>query len=204
MLVVFALLVSTVPNLAQKPPPPKDWTPWAPVQSNWAEFLVIAVFRGGNKTPAQLAKKELKSLKVDCKIFGRLSKNLPTELEGVKSFRILYTEYGKFAGIEGFQEDSVEVPNWGNGQSFRRVTVTRQASEFDVREASKPLSATELTTTVPAFLNALGLGLDPSMEAKLEGHRYFVGAEWRRKGSTVELRVNDYRPPTHPSPSPTP
>lgn len=125
-LVVFALIAGIVETFAQKPAPPKDWTLWAPVQGNWVELLVVTNFRGGNKTPEQLARKELKSLKVDCQIHGRLSGKLPPELEGVKSFTIWYTEYGKFQTSDNFSEDFVVVPNAGNGQYFRPVTITRR------------------------------------------------------------------------------
>lgn len=203
-LFVVALMVGIVQGLAQNPSPTKDWTLWAPVQDKWAEFLVITNLRGGNKTPEQLAKTKLKSLKVDCQILGRLSSKLPPELKGVKSFRILYTEYGKFQGMDDFSEDFVVVPYSGNGQYLRPVTVTRPATEFDVAEASRPLSVTEMTITVPAKINSLGLGLDPSIEHKLRGHKYFVAAQWRRKGSTVELMVKDYRPTPQTGPSTNP
>ena len=203
-LVVFALLAGTVQTFAQKPAPPKEWTPWVPIQGKWAEFLVITNFRGGNKSPEQLARKDLKSLKLDCQILGRVSSKLPSELVGVKSFRILYTEYGTFEGPGDFREDFVEVPYSGSEQYFRPVTVTRHATEFDVAEARRPLSETEMTTITTAAINALGLQLEPSIESKLRGHKYLVSAQWRRKGNTVELRLDDYRPTSQTSPSPSP
>jgi len=174
-------------------PAPKDWTAWSPVEGDWAEFYVFTNFHGGNKTPEQLAKKNIKSLQVDCLIVGRLLGKLPPNLRGVKTFKILYTEYGKFRGIDDFGEDSVAIYYSSEGQYVRQVTITRPASQFDVEEASKPLAALETTTTMPTELRALGV--DP-IRTKVSGHKYRVDCEWRRKGSAIELRIKDYRPNT--------
>ena len=190
-LLVWALIFCTVQTSAQNPASPKDWTPWTPAQEEWAEFYVITNFHGGNKTPEQLAKKDIKSLKVDCFIVGRLLGQLPPDWAGVKTFRILYTQYGEFRGIDGFDEDSIVVPYSKAGQYVRPITITRTASQFDVDEASKPLTTVDITTTFPTQLRALGL--DP-IKTKMSGHKYHVACEWRRKGSWVELRIKDYRP----------
>jgi len=199
-LLVLILIVGSVPALGQKPVAPKEWTPWAPNLNKWAEFLIITNFHGGNKTPEELAKKDLKSLKLDCQIFGRLSKDLPYELRGIETVRILYTEYGKFETIENFKVDYLELLYSGDGQYINPVTISRPAAEFDVAEASRPPSETELSRTAPPKISALGV--EPTMKSTLRGHRYLVGAHWRRKGKTVEVRIDDYRPTAQPSPNP--
>lgn len=168
----------------------KDWTAWADVEGNWAEFYVFTNFAGGKKTSEQLAKKELKSLKVDCFIIGRIRGTLPADSERVKVIRVIYTQYGKFADMD-LKTDVREVYYDKNGQVLRAVTITRPASQFDVDEAEKPVTETVMTTNFPTIISMMGI--DPKSE-KISGHKYRVDAEWRRKGSTIEVRLKDYRP----------
>lgn len=168
----------------------KDWTAWAEVDGNWAEFYVFTNFTGGNKTPEQLAKKELKSLKVDCFIIGRIRGTLPPDSERVKVIRVLYSQYGKYADMD-LKTDVREVYYDKNGQVLRAVTITRPASQFDVDETAKPVTETVMTTNFPTIISMMGV--DPKSE-KISGHRYRVKSEWRRKGSTIEVRLKDYRP----------
>ena len=189
---LLILIAGVIPSFAQKPIAPKEWTPWLPNLNKWAEFLVITSFRGGNKTPEQLAKKDLKSLKVDCQIFGRLSKDLPYELRGIETVRILYTEYGKFETHEDFKVDYIELLYSGDGQYINPVTITRPAAEFDVAEASRPISEIEMTRLTSGKTYML-TGIAPTTKFTLKGHPYLVGAHWRRKGKTVEVRIDEYR-----------
>src|SRR6185369_9389933 len=151
----FGLLVMTFifcagAVLAQNPVSTKDWTLWAVAEENWAEFYVVTNFRGGSKPPEQLAKKELKSLKLECLIVGRLFGVLPPALKGVKNIRVLFTEYGRYETIEGNREEFFEVPYSGDEeQYFRQVSIIRPASQFDVDQESKPKSEVEITTKVP-------------------------------------------------------
>ena len=200
-LLVFILIAGSVPALGQKPVAPKEWTPWAPNLNKWAEFMIITSFRGGNKTPEQLAKKDLKSVKIDCQIFGRLSKDLPYELRGIETVRILYTEYGKFETDENFKVDYLELFYSPDGQYINPVKISRPAAEFDVAEASRPISEIEMTTLNPGKYYML-TGIAPTTKFTLKGRPYFVGAHWRRKGKTVEVRIDDYRPTPQPSPNP--
>lgn len=195
-LVLFILIAGVIPSFAQKPIAPREWTPWAPNLNKWAEFLIITSFRGGNKTPEQLAKKDLKSLKIDCQIFGRLSKNLPYELRGIETVRILYSEYGKFETWEDFKVDYIELLYSGDGQYINPVTITRPAAEFDVAEARQPISEIEMTR----FFS--GRTISSPVTFTLKGHPYFVGAHWRRKGKTVEVKIDEYRPTPQISPNP--
>ena len=110
-LLVLTLIFCVAHTFAQYPVSPKDWTPWSVLEGDWAEFYVITNFRGGSKTLEQLAKKDLKSLKVDCLIIGRLLGEPPPALKGVKNIRVMFTEYGKFERVDGLREESFEVPN---------------------------------------------------------------------------------------------
>lgn len=190
-LLACVLIFCGAQTFAQAPSAPKDWTAWAPVEGNWAEFYVMTNFHGGNRTPEELARKELKSLKVDCLILGRLLGQLPDDLRGAKTFKVLYTEYGKFRTTGDFSEDSLAVQYAGREQYLQPVQITRPASQFDVAEASKPLDVIEMNTTMPTLLVALGVS---DQKGRITGHKHRAALEWRRKGSTVELRVKDYRP----------
>lgn len=185
---LFMLLLMTGNLLAQNPSSPKDWTSWSPVTDDWTEFYVFTKFRGGNRTPEQLAKKELKSLKVECVIVGRIKGDIPHEIIGVKAFKILYREYGMIEAVD-LGEDTRLVYYRREGQIVPAATIIRPATQFDVDEASKPASEAELTTNVPTFLSMLGV--DP-IKSKISGRRYRVPLEWRRKGSTVEIRLKHY------------
>jgi hypothetical protein len=198
--VLWVILMSAIANGAQNAAGPKEWTPWMPVEGNWVQFAVVTNF--DSDAPAEeLAKKDLKSLKVYCLIGGKLLGDLPIELQGVKTFRILYTEYGEFRTWEDFRESSMDVSYTSKGQYIREVSIKRNASKFDVAEASKPITEIERTTTVPTILSNLGVG---PLKGKLSGHRYRVGAEWRRKGKTVEIKIKDYRPTVPAGTKPTP
>lgn len=199
-LVFCMLVVSMFANAVQDSAGPKEWTPWMPVEGSWAQFAVITSF-DSDASAEELAKKDIKSLRVDCLIGGKLLGELPIELKGAKTFRILYTEYGEFRTLDDFRESSIEVPYYAKGQYIRQVVIRRKASQFEVAEASKPNIEIEQTTTVPTFLSSLGV--DP-IKSKIRGRRYLVGAEWRRKGKTVEIRIKDYRPNVPSSPKPTP
>ena len=182
---------------------PKEWTPWTAVKGDWVQFVVLINF---GEPPEKIAKKELKSLTVGCLIAGKVTGEVPADLHGVKTFRIIYTEYGEFNRDGFFKESSLEIPYKPKGQYIPEVGILRKASQFDVAEASKPVTEFERTVTFPTMLSALGV--DP-LKAKIRGRQYLVGAEWRRKGKTVEIKIKDYRPSvpntsTTPIASPTP
>lgn len=199
-LVLCFFVIGVVASSGQNSAGPMEWTPWAPVEGGWAQFLVITSFRG-DKTPEQLANKDIKSLRVDCLIAGRLSGELPSELRGVKVIRILYSEYGEFQTTGGFRESSIVVPHSSKGQSLPPVEIRRPAHPFDVAETRKPVTDTEMTTTFPTIISALGA--EPN-KTKIRGHRYLVSADWRRKENTIEVKIRDYRPNHGTTPSPTP
>jgi len=179
---------------------PKEWTPWVAVEGDWVKFAVITSFE---EPPEKLAKKDLKQLRVGCLIAGRLTGEIPPELKGVKTFRVLYTEYGEFNRDGFFRESSIEVPHLSKAQYIPQVGISRKATQFDLSEASKPITELEMTTTVPTILSELGVS---PFKTKIRGRQYWVGADWRRKGKTVEIKIRDYRPnvPATPTPSPTP
>ncbi len=189
-IILLLLVTFSTQTFAQDSKDSKDWTAWANVEGNWAEFYVFTNFTGGNKTPEQLAKKELKSLKVDCFIIGRIRGTLPADSERVKVIRVLYSQYGKYADMD-LKTDVREIYYDKNGQVLRAVTITRAASQFDIEEAAKPVTETVMTTNFPAIISMMGV--DPKSE-KISGHRYRVNSEWRRKGSTIEVRLKNYRP----------
>lgn len=199
-LALCLLMLGVVANSGQDSAGPKEWTSWANVEGDWVQFLVLINF---GEPPEKVAKKELKSLTIGCLIAGKLTGKVPAELKGVKTFRILYTEYGEFNREGFFRESSQEVPYKPRVQYIPEVGILRKASQFDVAEASKPVTEFERTVTFPTMLSALGV--DP-LKAKIRGRQYLIGAEWRRKGKTVEIKIKDYRPtsPTAPTASPTP
>jgi hypothetical protein len=168
----------------------KDWTPWAAIDgSRWAEFQVIVDFVGGPKSPEAIAK--AKSLKVKCLIAGRISRTIPAEIEGVKYFKILYSEYGKFLTREDFMEDWAELLYSKEGVNVRPVTITGPASQFDLLEGAKPAQEINMSTINPTIL--VPLGVEPVTTRKLTGRIYRLKTEWRRRGNTVEIRLKDYR-----------
>ena len=184
-------LLLTAGNLsAQTSPAPKDWTPWLPTVGDWAEFYVFTNFRGGNKSPEQLAKKNLKSLKVVCIIAGRIAGDVPDTVKGVTAFSVLYREYGTVEGVD-FGKESRIVYYSKKGQLVPVATIVRSATQFDVDEAGKPSSEAKSTTELPSFIRMLGAD---NIQTKISGRRYRVPAEWRRKGNTVEILLKDYAP----------
>ena len=168
----------------------KDWTPWTPVVGGWAEFYVFTEFRGKERTPEELAKTELKSLRVDCFIVGRIAGNVPDEIRGVKAFKVIYKDYGMFRNY-GLNDDSRLVYYDKDGKLVPPATIRRAATQFDVDQARNATADIKVTTVLPSF----GVWGGPEdMKSKVSGRRYRVPVEWRRKGSTVELRLKHYAP----------
>lgn len=170
----------------------KDWTPWAPVQGDWVEFQAVVDFYGEERPPEELVKADPKSLKTKVLIGGRMKGDLPSDLAGVKRFKIAYDAYGKFESSDGFFESVSEVIYSKTGQHIRPVTIVRRASEFDIAEAAKPLSEVTVSTPTPGVLIPLGVG-PGEMRRKIAGRVYRIQSEWRRKGDIVEIRLKDYR-----------
>jgi hypothetical protein len=172
---------------------PKDWTEWQPANAEWAQFQAVVEFRGGSKSREDLVKNKPASFKLKTLIGGRLKGQFPAELSGVRTIRIIYSEYGKFETIERFYESAAEFNYIEGGQNIRSVTILRPASAFDIDEAAKPRTDVAVTTPLPGVLAELGVS-PGDMDRKISGRVYRLGSEWRRKGKTVEIRLKDYRP----------
>ena len=190
LMAVLVGILFAVAVLAQDGP--KDWTEWQPVNAEWAQFQAVVEFHGGDKSPEDLAKNKPASFKLKTLIGGRLKAELPPELEGVRTIKIVYSEYGKFETSEGFYENAAEVSYAKGGQNIRHVTIVRPASAFDIEEAAKPPTQLSVDTMLPGMLSELGVPLG-GMSRKINGRVYRVDSEWRRKGKTVEIRLKDYR-----------
>jgi len=119
----------------------------------------------------------------------------------IETIRILYSEYGEFETFENFKVDYIELLYSGDGQYINPVTISRRATEFDVAEARRPISEIEMTSLTSAKYYMID-GIGAPMKFTLKGHPYLVGAQWRRKGKTVEVKVNDYRPTSQINPNP--
>ena len=171
----------------------KDWTPWAPVQGDWAEFQALVNFKDGSKTRDEIVKAKLKSLKISVLIGGRIKGTVPPEVAGVKTIRILFTEIGRFQTFQDFMVDWVEVAYSRQGLNVNPVTIVRQASQFEVDQTAEPKSEVTMSTSMPTILAPLGV--EPVSTKKLSGYRYRLQSEWRRKGNTVEIKLKDYRHP---------
>ncbi|HMM80132.1 MAG TPA: hypothetical protein PKC65_08920 [Pyrinomonadaceae bacterium] len=168
----------------------KGWTPWADVEGDWAEFYVFVSFLGGDKSPDELAKKPLKSLKVVCKIVGRVRGRIPPEIYGVKLFRLNYKIYGDLDYFD-YGKDWIDLYYSEDGAVARIQEIKRPATQFDVEEVARAETKANVTSVVPVLP---GVGRIGPLESSLQGREYRIGVEWRRKGSKVELRLKDYRP----------
>lgn len=169
------------------------WSDWESVEGDWIQFYTLVRIRGGDKTPEELAKKSLKSLKVECFIAGRISDKVTAEIQGVKSIKVIYADLGRFETIEGFLVDFEVVPYVNEKKYIGGKVIRRPASQFDVEEASKPQTKVDESLGPNSLLTALGAS-DVSWQRK--GRFYPLSLHWRRKGSTLEIKVGDYRPAT--------
>ena len=182
---VFFSQVTTVGQSSQK-----VWTPWTSVEGDWAEFYVFTRFAGGDKRPDELAKKPLNSLKVVCSVVGRVRGSVPPEIKGVKLFRIIYKAYGELTDFD-HGKDWIDLYYSEDGSVAAIKEFKRAAAQLDVDEAVQADSTVKVTTTVPTLPGPMVI--DP-FESSLRGRKHRIGVEWRRKGSTVELKLKDYRP----------
>lgn len=188
LLVLCSLLLGAASAFGQSSE--KGWTPWADVEGDWAEFYVFVSFLGGDKPPDELAKKPLKSLKVVCKIVGRVRGEVPPEIQGVKLFRLNYKTYGELDYFD-YGKDWIDLYYSADGAVARIQEIKRPATQFDVDEVARAETNVNVKSVVPVLP---GVGRVGPLESSLKGREYRIGVEWRRKGSKVELRLRDYRP----------
>src|SRR4026207_681210 len=105
-LAVLILFSGMFTAIAQSPS--REWTEWQSVQGGWAELYTFVSFRGITNSKEAVSTVPLKKLKVENYIVGRFLPPFPPGVDGVKTFRILYTEFGKYETFEGFRVDFAE------------------------------------------------------------------------------------------------
>lgn len=187
-LILMFLLVANIHGQSKK----DGWSDWQPVSGDWVQFYTLVNFRGGNMPSDELKKRPLKSLKVDCFIAGYLNGDLPPELEGIKLVRAIYSIYGKYETVDfsyNYEEKHFEKEGFFMGGKI----IIRPASQFDVDRSSTPITEAQMALNVPNIIRPLGVR---NAAYKRSGWYYPLALSWRRKGTTVEIRLEDYRPTT--------